>query len=411
MAAVSKLLSPVRGLGKGQLTLLSSVTGGHAVIHWYQQLFPLIIPQVKAGLGLTDVEVGYFSAARQAAVGAANLPSGIIADAWFSRRAVMLAASLVFMGAAYFLVGIAPSLLWALPGAMLVGLGTAVWHPPAMASLSTRFPGRRATALAMHGMGATFSDTLTPIAFGGLLVLFHWRGVLQMQMIPALIAALIVWRALAGQFNDAPAPPQGGRFRDVGMLLRNPVFAGVSFAQGLMAMSRNVILTFLPLYIQVDLGYNAFELGLYVALLHGMGIISQPILGIVADRFGRKRVLVPSYIVVGAMYLLLVAAAPGWQLVLLVLALGVLFYTLTNVTTAAVLDVAGAGVQASSMGLMSVFTQLIALPALVAGGWLAEHMGYGSTFIMSAAFMFAGALLMLPLRMYQGSHKTARFSG
>ena len=148
-----------------------------------------------------------------------------------------------------------------------------------------------------------------------------------------------------------------------------------------------------------------------MALLHGMGIISQPILGIVADRFGRKRVLVPSYVVVGALYLLLPAAAPGWQLVLLMLAIGVLFYTLTNVTTAAVLDVAGAGVQASSMGLMSVFTQLIALPALIAGGWLAEQMGYGSTFIMSAAFMFAGAALMLPLRMYQGSHKTARFGG
>ncbi|MDE2766081.1 MAG: hypothetical protein OXI25_06605, partial [Chloroflexota bacterium] len=95
----------------------------------------------------------------------------------------------------------------------------------------------------------------------------------------------------------------------------------------------------------------------------------------------------------------------------LVLALGVLFYTLTNVTTAAALDVAGAGVQASSMGLMSVFTQLIALPALVAGGWLAEELGYGSTFVMSAAFMFFGALLMVPLRMYQGSHKTARFGG
>ncbi|MDE2765229.1 MAG: MFS transporter, partial [Chloroflexota bacterium] len=248
MAAISNALGSVRGLGRRQLTLLGSVTGGHAVIHWHQQLFPLIIPQVKAGLGLTDVEVGYFSAARQAAVGAANLPSGIIADAWYTRRAVMLGASLAFMAMAYFLVGIAPSLLWALPGAMLVGLGTAVWHPPAMASLSARFPGRRATALAMHGMGATFSDTLTPIAFGGLLVLFNWRGVLQAQMIPALLAALIVWRVLAGQFKDAPPAPQGGRFRDVGMLLRNPVFAGVSFAQGLMAMSRNVILTFLPLY-------------------------------------------------------------------------------------------------------------------------------------------------------------------
>jgi hypothetical protein len=107
-----------------------------------------------------------------------------------------------------------------------------------------------------------------------------------------------------------------------------------------MAMSRQVVLTFFPLYIQIGLGRDALELGIYVALLHGMGTVSQPVLGVVADRMGRKAVLVPSFLLLSGFYLLLARVAPGWPLGVLVLAIGMFFYTLVNITTAAVLDVA-----------------------------------------------------------------------
>ncbi len=411
MVSVSRMLQPVRGLGRERLSLLGAVTGGHTVIHWFQQIFTIMIPSVTDGLGLSNIQVGYIGAARQAG-NILTLPSGIIADSYVRHRAIMLGAAIAFMGVAYLLIGIATSFVWVLPGAMLVGLGTATWHPPAMASLSSRFPDNRATALSIHGVGATFGDTLTPLAVGGLLVVFHWRGVLEIQVVVALVAALLVWRSLAHQFSDTgPRPSRAERFRDVKRLARNPVFVGVSSAQGLMNMSRNTVLLFLPLYIQRDLGFNAFELGVYIALLHGMGIVSQPILGILSDRFGRKEVLVPSYLAVGLMYLLLARAEPGWQLVVLVLAIGIFFYTLTNVTTAAVLDVAGDGIQASSMGMTSLFTQAISLPAPIFAGWLAGQAGYGSTFVLAAAFMFLGVAVLLPLRLYKGTHRTARFSG
>ena len=134
-------------------------------------------------------------------------------------------------------------------------------------------------------------------------------------------------------------------------ILASPAFLAVSFADGLMAMARQVILTFLPPHIQIGLGRDAFELGVYVALLHGMGTVSQPVLGVMADRIGRKAVLVPSFLLLSLFYLLLGRVAPGWPLGLLVLAIGMFFYTLVNITTAAILDVAGARMQASATGL------------------------------------------------------------
>ena len=411
MAIVSKIIEPVRGVGRERAALLGALTGGHTAIHWFQQLFTMIVPGVTATLGLSGVQVGLMGASRQAG-NLLTLPSGIVADSWVKHRAIMLGAALVFMGIAYLLIGIAPSFIWVLPGAMFVGLGTAVWHPPAMASLSSRFPDSRATALSIHGVGATFGDTFTPLVVASLLAVFHWRGVLQLQIVVALVAGLIVWRALAHQFAGSGSRPSwSDLFRDAKRLARDPVFVGVSSAQGLMAMSRNAVLLFLPLYVQHELGYGIFALGFYIALLHVMGIIAQPILGVLSDRFGRKEVLVPSYLALGVLYLLLANATPGWQLVVVVLAIGVFFYTLTNVTTAAVLDVAGDGIQASSLGMTSLFTQAISLPAPIMAGWLADQYGYGATFILASGFMFLGVAVLVPLRLYKGTHRTARLSG
>jgi sugar phosphate permease len=227
-----------------------------------------------------------------------------------------------------------------------------------------------------------------------------------------VLAGLLVWRGLASHFRDVTARPSSADLvRDFRAILVHPVFLAISLAQGLMMMARQVILTFLPLYIQIRLGRGAFELGLYIAMLHAVGTVSQPVLGLLSDRIGRKAVLVPSFAILAVLYLLLAVAPPGWPLAALVLAIGVFFYTLTNVTGAAVFDAAGKNIQASAMGLASLVTQVIVLPAPVLAGWMVQRWGYGSAFVLAAAFMLLGLAVMLPLRLYQGTARTPRFSG
>ena len=198
-------LASIRGLGAGRLKLLSVLTVGHFFIHWFQQFYPVVLPSVKAGLGLNDVQVGALNSARQFIMGALDLPLGMLADSAVRYRGLILASALLSMGSAYLLMGAAPVFFWALVGSALVGLGTSLWHPAATASLSNRFPERRATAIAIHGMGATIGDTLTPIGVGFLLVTFPWQIVLEMQIVPALLLGLLVLRGLAGLFADSGA--------------------------------------------------------------------------------------------------------------------------------------------------------------------------------------------------------------
>jgi MFS family permease len=391
-------------LGAGHLKLLAVITGGHFGIHWFQQLFPVVLPSLKTQLGLNDVQVGALSSMRQLINGAMDLPCGILADSFARRRAPLLASALLSMGAGYFLMGALPVFAWLLTGCGMVGLGTALWHPAAAASLSNNFPERRATVLSIHGMGATLSDTLTPLLAGFLLLSVSLNGFLAVQLAPALFIALLVWGGLARQFSQTDTPAAlSEHLREMFALAKNSTFVGITLATSFMQMGRVVVLTFLPIYLQEHLGYSPFGLGVYIALLHAMGTFSQPVLGYLSDRLGRKAVLFPSFIILGIFFALAPVVAPGIPLALVVSAMGLFFYTLLNITFAAAMDVAASKLQATSYGLSSLMMQLVTSPTPILAGWLIGIYGIDSSFFLAGGLTLLGGLLLLPLKLYRGT--------
>ena len=397
-------LATLQELGAGRLKLLAVVTGGHFGIHWFQQLFPVILPSLKAQLGLSDVQVGALSSARQLINGSMDLPCGILADSLARRRALLLASALLAMGIGYSLMGLMPVFTLLLFASGLIGLGTSLWHPAAAASLSNSFPERRATALSVHGMGATVSDTVTPLIAGFALVSIPWTSFLTVQIFPALVVALLVWGGLARQFGQEDSPAAlSAHLRGVMALAKNSTFFGITLATSFMQMGRVIVITFLPIYLQEHLGYSPFALGVYIALLHAMGTISQPIMGHLSDRFGRKAVLFPSFVTLGLLFALLAVAAPGIPLGLVVGAIGLFFYTLLNITIAATMDVAGSELQATTYGLSSLLMQIATSPTPMVAGWLIGIYGIHSSFFVAAGLTLIGALLLLPLKLFRGS--------
>ena len=400
-------LTSLDELGRQRTWLLGVLTGGHFVIHWFQQFYPIILPSLKAGLNLTNVEVGALTSAQQLAVGLGQLPCGVLADTWVRHRGTMLALSLGVMGAAYFFLGI-PHFLWTLFGSALIGVGTALWHPTAAASLSNRFPERRATALSIHGTGATIGDTVTPLLVGLLLAKFSWESAAQLQLIPGMIFAALLWRGLAGLFSENPGSTRSSRMQlhDLRTVVRNPAFLGLSLATGLLSMSRLIILTFLPIYLQEHLHYSSVTLGLYIALLHAFGIISQPLLGVLSDRFGRKAVLLPSCLTLGIFYALIAVAPSGFLLGFVVLIIGLFFYTLFNIFNAAVMDVAGSHVQATAYGLTSLITQIVVIPSPMIAGYFTGTLGIRFAFVLSGALLILASLVLIPLHLYRGARNS-----
>jgi MFS family permease len=400
---VLNIASRLRQIGRERLRLLAYLTGGHFAVHWFMQIFPLILPAVKAALGLTDVQVGALSTARELATGAVNFPAGMLADRLARFRAVILACAILAMGVAYLVFGLVPGFALAFVASCCVGVGIALWHPTAMASLSSRFPEHRATALAIHGMGATLSDTVTPLIVGALFLFYPWYAVMALQMVLAGFLAIPIWRGLRGIFALERPVSRRDQSSGMGVFIRNPAFLGIAAGNGLMNTGRLLVMTFFPIYVQEHLSYSALGLGFYYTLLHVLGTVSQPILGYLSDRFGRKAVLVPSFLMLGVLYTMIGFVAPGFPLGLVVTLIGLFFYTLTNVTAAAVTDVAGLKFQATSLGLSFLTNNLFTLPGPIIAGYMIGICGIASVFVFAGGLLLVGAVVIAPLKLYGGS--------
>ena len=106
------------------LSLMYGLSAGHGIKHFGQGALLVMIPSIRATLGLSDVAVGGMSSAQSISSGIANIPAGILTDMFRKKIAWILFASMMMVGVGYFLIAISP-VYWALlVGVVIVGLGT-----------------------------------------------------------------------------------------------------------------------------------------------------------------------------------------------------------------------------------------------------------------------------------------------
>ena len=147
--------------GRGSF-IISGLTGGHGVFHWFSQSFIAMLPEVQAAFALSGIGVGGITSVRELVSGVVTLPGGIIADGLRKHWGLVLALCMAVFGVGWLIVGIAPSYYVLLIGMAVVALAASIWHLPAMASLSHHFSHRRGTALSFHGVGGQIGDVLAP---------------------------------------------------------------------------------------------------------------------------------------------------------------------------------------------------------------------------------------------------------
>ena len=392
MAEVLVSLDDVKQPHPERKFLLGTLTFGHTVIHWYQQMFPVFLPMIKADLGLSAVQVGGLMTAKQGASGLLTLPSGFAADAFNKHKATILGSALVMGGLAYVVASVAPTYFWVLVFLTMLGAASALWHPSSVSTLSLQFSDRRGTAIALHGVGASIGDSVGPLCIGAMLLVVGWKDLAQWHLMPALILAFLMWRTVRQHYSAGPGGlTRRSYFSGIKGIFARPTVFMVMIASSFVGMARLSVTTFLPLYLAEEMNYDSFWLGFHWALLYAMGIFSQPLMGILSDKFSRKTVLLPSFATMGILYLLLPMPGGGFLLALIIAAMGMFFYGTGNIATAAVLDVASEQVQGTTQSFMTLFQQVVTLPAPIVAGFVVSHYGYATVFYYSSALLFSAA--------------------
>ena len=377
-----------------RLTLLIVTVAGHGIKHLFNSAFFVLLPEIKTGLALSNIHVGYLSTVRNIAGGLSNLPAGFAADRFGQRRAETLGLSLAFIGVFALALGLAGNFWVATIAAGLMTISITFWHPTAIGSLSRQFAARRGFAIGLHGTGGSIGEALGPLIAGLLIAAFAWQVVLQGSVVPAILLGTMVWLLLRTiPTGEASISSVGTYLRSVGRLLHNRRLLLVLLFAGGFAGGQSAVFTFLPIYLREDLGVSSVTLGLYLSLAQVAGIGTQPLMGYLSDRLGRKAILAPGLTVLGLAFLGLSLVPPGWPFALVVLVMGAFLFSLMSILLAAATDLVEGGAQGTTVSL--VFGSAVAVSGLspAVAGVFADAFGVKATFLWAGGIVLTTALL------------------
>ena len=385
---------------QGRISIALSIISGHAIKHIYVSgLAVIIMPQIKIGLGLTKTQFGSLATARQITHSLSTFTSGYLADRYSSKAALILCISLGLMGVSHSIAGFAPHYLAILGAMFLVGIGPALYHPPALSTLSHRFPDLRGLIVSLHGTAANVGGLLGPITVVGLLTFMTWQYVLKISVFPAILAGILVWAIMhSAPKRKTPGVATFGEYiLSVQELLKNKVVIILVLATGLRAISENAMDAYLPLYLIDDLNLEGWKVAVFLGIAQTAGIVTQPGLGYLSDRYGRKIILVPGTASIAFLSLILAATMPEPLLLIIIVARGAFGFSLHHIYIAASLDAAHGHVQSTVVALIYGASFLGTFSPLI-GGLLADMYGIQSIFMYSGSVLLLSTLLLLSVR-------------
>ncbi len=390
-----------RELRRGRNRLAVTVILGHAIKHIYNSgLQTILLPEIKIGLGLSATQFGVLVFSRQATSWVTTIAAGYLGDRFANRASMMLGISLLLLGGSYFLLGSAPNYWVMFLAMLLVGIGPSLYHPPAIGALSRRFPDKRGFAISLHGTGGSVGEVLGPITAAGLLTFLMWRDVLHASLFPALLGAFLIWSMMRSVPGGQVVGSTSTRayFVSLASLLKKRALFVLFIVTAFRSVGQSSISIFLPVYLREDLAFSPTRVAIYLSLAQLVGVGSQPLMGFLSDKFGRKIVLVPAMIGMALLFFALNFADSGAQLILTIIAMGTVLYSLHTLFIAAAMDVAGDEVQSTVVSLIYGASFLGTLSPIFAG-IIADNYGVSSVFLFGGSVVLVGAVILSMLKL------------
>ena len=281
---------------------MADVALGHLAADLAQGAVPALLVFLKPALHLTYTMTAAVVLVATAASSLAQPFFGRYSD---RRRALwLMPAGVLVAGSGIAVSAVAPdyALLLVLIG--ISGLGVGAFHPEGMKVAGHASGLRRASGMAVFATGGNVGFALGPLIANGAISPLGLHGGLVLVVPGLLVGALLlaerghlshVRGTRAGSGADANAPDQHGAFR---LLLGVIAMRSVAYYG---------LFTFVPLW-EVTNGHSKSYGNTLLALVLLAGVAGTLIAGPLADRYGRKVVLIASLTVTPGLVLVYVLA-------------------------------------------------------------------------------------------------------
>jgi sugar phosphate permease len=299
-----------------------------------------------------------------------QLPAGLLSDSWGPRRTITLFFAVAFIGS--LLLGLAPTVLWAIVGRALVGLGVSMLFVPTMKVLAEWFRIREFATMtgilmAMGGIGTL--TAATPLAL--LSTWIGWRLSFVVVGIATSALAILVWLFVRDRPADlgwpspseesATSPQAVGLMEGMKKVLAYPRFWPVAIW---FFFDCAVFFSFGGLwggpYLMQVYGLTKAQAGQILSMLAIGMIAGSPMLSVLSNRIfqGRKPVLVLSSFVLLCLTALLAFYTdrlPIAGLYLICLGLGIFSSAVVVIGFTTTKELFPVQIAGTSTGLVNIF--------------------------------------------------------
>jgi FSR family fosmidomycin resistance protein-like MFS transporter len=358
-----------------------------------QSFIPALLPYLIVWRGISHTEAGTLVLAQAISSSVLQPVIGYVAD----RRSMpwLIAVGLMLAGCGVALVGFMPTLPLMWIGALISGIGVASFHPEAARFANYVAGVKKATGMRWFAAGGNVGFAVGPIFATAVVAAWGLPGTLA-ACVPVLVIGTIVLLELRRlrTFVPAHATSRSGQGTDDWVS-----FGKLSAFVTVRAMAYFGFVAFVPLYV-VEVLHGSPAVG--DAMLTGFlfaGVLGTLSGGVIADRFGRRIVLVTSTALAALMTALLVALTHQGNLLLAIPLLMVTGFVFVASQSAFV--VLGQEYLPNRMGLASGVT--LGLAVSLGGtfspvmGAIADAHGVSATILAAGALSVIGALVALTL--------------
>lgn len=362
----------------------------HFLNDLYMNFLPPVLPVILVSLALTHFQAGLLVSAVGIVSAVLQPVVGHLAEARGMRKTTMVVGMLI-LGAGVSLFSLAESFTLLLVTAFLISLGLSTYHPQGLAFLSEQYHKAKGRIIGLHGVSGALGFSLAPIFMAFVESSFGWQRVFSYAFLPALLAAIFLYRFLTVREVKHPA-----RNRLTGKVGKGLVLLGISAF--IIAFVFRGLITFIPtFYVSFGESLEASNLILFATLIPS--IVGAPIGGHLSDRFGRLKVIALTLVPIGPL-LFLFAQTPGSFGPVLLFTIGLFRALNFPVYLAHASDIASLGEGGSSIGLVlgSVFAAGAISPSVV--GYSIDIFGYQTTYQLLAMLALVSAVpVLLALRL------------
>jgi FSR family fosmidomycin resistance protein-like MFS transporter len=278
------------GVDKRGMAALSS---GHLATDLAQGSLPALLPFLATKFDLSYTMVG-------AVALAATISSSLIQPAfgvWSDARGALwlLPGGVALAGIGMALASVAPAYPLVVLAVLASGVGVAAYHPEGSKFASYVSGARRASGMSLFSVGGNIGFALGPLlaTFAVVTLGFGLNGGLLLA-VPGLAVAAFIVTVMPYLARFAPSDERRAARRAAPSQTRG--LALLLAIVGLRSVAHMGLFTFVPLYEHQVRGHSVGYGGRLLALFLFAGALGTLIGGPLADRFGRRTVLLGSFV-------------------------------------------------------------------------------------------------------------------